>query len=466
MIALRCPDLDQVSNGSLQLEFDVYDVMYVARLVCDLGYITWGKSTISCVEGEWSSPPASCKPLSCGYPPRIERAKVRLQNGTTLWNDEAVYDCEPGYLMVVNDSSARDYARVTCSEQGDWVSTSSIKCVDATQLDGFLSGSARVSINIIYSLLALLIIFSLPLLIFYCCTRRKRNKKKKSSERPARLAEDDLRSEGTVKDSGVGSESSSPRVGVYSVSSGMIIQPATVSPNTLRSLSSGSTFKPFSYSAPSSLPHTGWQGERRLTKTSLPFQFESPVTTVPSVRSSLMEEPVIDEAGYASLITKQDPVYEPLREVGDEVVEEDQSTDHTYDDVPTREHEYANMMFYNEKLANESTQNCSFPDLLEMVTKSKTPSPVVTGKPSCEQEEPHLYAKVDMSRKRSRPSSLESQATVLSESQETVLSAPQTDSYTKTLIEKFNQFLEQSGHCGQLSNDFKNTSDKRLTSQH
>ena len=95
-----------------------------------------------------------------------------------------------------------------------------------------------------------------------------------------------------------------------------IHRPATVSPNTLRSLSSGSTFKPFSYtSQPTSLPFNNWQTtERRPTKSSLPFQFESPILTVPSsVRSSLKEEPMIDEAGYASLVSKQDPVYEPLR---------------------------------------------------------------------------------------------------------------------------------------------------------
>ena len=460
MIALSCPDLSPVTNGSLQLEFDVYDVMYVARVVCDLGFITWGQSTVSCVEGEWSSSPASCRPLSCGLPPRIDKARARLENGTTLWNDEAVYGCDPGYLMVVNDSSARDYARVTCSLQGEWISTSNIKCVDATQLDGFLSDSARVSINIIYSLLALLIIFSLPLLIFFCCNRRKRNKKRKSSSCPGGALREskveEERSEGTGgEDSGVGSDTSSPRVGVYSVSSGMILQPATVSPNTLRSLSSGSTFKPFSStSQPTSLHHTWQTAERRITKSSLPFQFESPILTVPSVRSSLMEEPVIDEAGYASLLSKQDPVYEPLREARQEVEEEEEEErcEHTYDDVPNREHEYANMMFYNEKQKNgDSTTNSSFPDLLEMVTK--TPSPQVESKLSS--QDPHLYAKVDMSRKRSRPSSTESQETVISAS---------NDSYTKTLIEKFNQFLEQNGQ--QVSNDFRNSPDKRLTSQH
>ena len=441
MAARRCPELSPVTNGSLQLEFDVYDVEYVARVVCRLGFITWGQSTVSCVEGEWSSSPASCRPLSCGLPPRIDKAKARLENGTTLWNDEAVYGCDPGYLMVVNDSSARDYARVTCSIQGEWVSTSNIKCVDATQLDGFLSDSARVSINIIYSLLALLIIFSLPLLIFYCWSRRRRTKKKKPSPPPGGVvrdskSEEEVRSETGGLDSGVGSDSSSPRVGVYSVSSGMIIQPATVSPNTLRSLSSGSTFKPFSYTS---------------QPTSLPFQFESPILTVPSsVRSSLKEEPMIDEAGYASLVSKQDPVYEPLREarrdVEEEEEQEEERCEHTYDDVPHREHEYANMMFYNEKLTGDSATNSSFPDLLEMVTK--TPSPMVDSKVSS--EAPHLYAKVDMSRKRSRPSSTESQETVLCAS---------NDSYTKTLIEKFNQFLEQSG---QASHDFRNSTDKRL----
>ena len=435
-------------------------MMYVARLVCDEGFIPWGQSSMSCQEGAWSSPPASCRPLSCGFPPRVEKAKARLENGTTLWNDEAVYDCEPGYLMVVNDSSAQDYARVTCSIQGEWTTTSSIKCVDASQLDGFLSGSARVSINIIYSLLALLIIFSIPLLVFYCCSRRRQNQKKKKSGRD--------RSEKTLKET----DSESPRAGIYSVSAGQILQPATISPSTLRSLSSGSnSFKPFSppgqASQPSSLPYNTWQSpDKRLTKTSLPFQFESPILTAPSTRSTLVvEEPIIDEAGYASLIAKQDPLYEPLRETKGQVEvrkEEEEgssssSTGHTYDDVPIREPEYANMIFYPGQGPS------SYPDLLEMVRRSsKTPSPVLTKEVEEEEEESHshLYAKVDLSRKRSRPSSTESQETVISSA-----AASNSDSYTKTLIEKFNQFLEQSGHVS-VSNNYKNTPDKRLTSQH
>ena len=447
-----------MSNGRLEVETD----RPVARLVCDPGFITWGQATISCQEGVWSSPPASCRPLSCGLPPRVEKAKARLENGTTLWNDEAVYDCEPGYLMVVNDSSARDYARVSCSIQGQWTTTSSIKCVDASQLDGFLSGSAKVSINIIYSLLALLIIFSIPLLVFYCCSRRRQTKKTSSPRE---------RSEKSVKESGGGvSESqSSPRAGIYSVSSGQILQPATVSPSTLRSLSSRSnSFKPFSYSSqpsqPSSLPYSTWQtADKRLTKTSLPFQFESPILSVPSTRSStlVLEEPIIDEAGYASLINKQDPLYEPLRETMGEVEgrkeeEEEVSTTHTYDDVPIREPEYANLMF-------QPAGQSSFPDLLEMVRRSssQTPSPGLASHQGEEEETvSHLYAKVDLSRKRSRPSSTESQETVLSSA-----AASNSDSYTKTLIEKFNQFLEQSGHVA-VTNNYKNTPDKRLTSQH
>ena len=439
------------------MEFGDYSVSYVARVLCDKGFITWGQSTISCQEGVWSSTPASCRPLSCGFPPRVEKAKARLENGTTLWNDEAVYDCEPGHLMVVNDSSAQDYARVTCSIQGEWTTTSSIKCVDASQLDGFLSGSAKVSINIIYSLLALLIIFSLPLLVFYCCSRRKQNKKRE------RRGEEE-RGEKSLKESGgLSDSSSSPRAGIYSVSSGQILQPATVSPSTLRSLSSGSnTFKPAS-SQPSSLPYTTWQTpDKRLTKTSLPFQFESPILTAPaaSTRSTLvLEEPIIDEAGYASLITKQDPLYEPLRETLGEVEsrkedEDEVSTSHTYDDVPVREPEYANMMFYTDTETAQPGGHSSYPDLLEMVRRSsKTSSPAV-------ETHSDLYAKVDLSRKRSRPSSTESQETVLSSA-----AASNSDSYTKTLIEKFNQFLEQSGHVS-VSNNYKNTPDKRLTSQH
>ena len=321
--------------------------------------------------------------------------------------------------------------------------------MDASQLGGYLSGTARISINIIYCLLALLIILSVPLLVYYCCNKNCQLKKKKKKKAAAMMITGIKDEEEAGHDSGVSSTSSSlpsPKVGVYSVSSGKILAPATVSPNTLRSLSTSSnTFKPFSYTQPNSMPHNNWpKKERNATRTaSLQFHFDSPM--MEDVHCSTpRSEPLIDEAGYASLIIKQeDPVYEPVRESLEDVTMTPEGImDNMYDDVPSSrssssvtpgEHNYANLS-YEEPVMTESA---SYPDLVQMVQvqtkQSETDLRRASDVSSSGSHLDNLYAKVDLTRKRSRPNS--------SDSEETVVQNTKKNSYTKQLIEKFNQFL-------------------------
>ena len=344
--------------------------------------------------------------------------------------------------------SAQKSSVSVCSDSGDWSKPGHIKCVDASQLGGggYLSDSARISINIIYCLLALLIIMSVPLLLFYCCGRKcKKQTRNKSSS--SQQPEDDQMSLKTVNyDSGVSSGSSlaltsSPKVGIYSVSSGKVIQPATVSPNTLRSLSSVSanTFKPFSYTAqppqPSSLPFNNWpRKERNVTRSSLQIQFDSPCTTLTHDTNEPKQEPIIDEAGYASLIIKHDPVYEPVQDLNESKEDSSVISNNLYDDVPAgRDHNYANLTY---PVTVESS--ASFPDLLQMVTTTKSNDQERDSSDSVD----NLYAKVDLSRKRSRPNSCESG--------DVSVTKRSLDSYTKTLIEKFNLFLEQDDRSNQF----------------
>jgi len=442
---------------------------------CALGYVIWGQAKLYCDNGRWSSEIPTCSPLTCGSPPRVSHSSARLENGSTLWKDVAVYSCDPGYLMVVNTSSdpvAQDYASITCHMDGEWSTQAPFTCVNATHLGGAWFGSAHLSINIIYCLLALLIALSIPLIFLHCCGKRVCKKRHKSdplqniiwcqSTEHSSSGYDDL----TPGDSGsmirgqeidtsscLQSTRQSPKIGIYSVSSGVVLQPATVSPNTLRSLSSTSnTFKPFSYMAETtSMPYTTWQKvdkRQMVPRTSLPFQFDSPMQVVSEPPAK--EEPIIDECGYASLIIKKDPLYEPIQEVK----EPPALPPHTYDDVPrtTSIHEYANMaaiknMEKEPSCKSEQGSTASFPDLLEMVTKSKTPSPLVNTKPGTNQQDhpdntdvSRLYAKVDLSRKRSRPNSDASAETVVPNQKENL------DSYTKTLIDRFNSFLESEGH--------------------
>ena len=104
-------------------------------------------------------------------------------------------------------------------------------------------------------------------------------------------------------------------------------------------------------------------------------------------------EPKIDESGYATLIIKPDPTREPFYEQVPSGVLVEHAT---YDDVPRRYsmHEYMNSSAALGREEEVSEQD-SFPDLLEMVTKSKTPSPVVQTRMSPDNTDVgQLYAKV------------------------------------------------------------------------
>ena len=360
------------------------------------------------------------------------------------------------FIDFVSIFSAQQHALSVCSEEGVWLQNFDIKCVDASQLGGYLSGTARISINIIYCLLALLIIMSVPLLVYYCCGRNchlKRKKKEKAATMMITGTKDD-KEDDAGHDSGVssgGSSLPSPKVGIYSVSSGKILAPATVSPNTLRSLSTSSnTFKPFSYtSQPNSLPYSNWpKKERNATRTSLQFHFDSPM--MEDVHCSTpRSEPVIDEAGYASLIIKtEDPVYEPVRETEDDVtMTPGGNMDNMYDDVPSArsssvtlgEHNYANLSYEEPgetTVTSEPGPSASYPDLVQMVqTKQPGGQSESELRSSSGVSLDNLYAKVDLTRKRSRPNSSDSEETVVQNTRNGL------DSYTKQLIEKFNQFL-------------------------
>ena len=109
-----------------------------------------------------------------------------------------------------------------CSDDGEWSRAADIRCVDASRLGGgWLAGPARVSINIIYCLLALLILMSLPLLVFYCCARTRRSKGAEQGAGQGAEQEGEKAAPSPVSPS-------SPQAGVYSVSSGCVLQPATV----------------------------------------------------------------------------------------------------------------------------------------------------------------------------------------------------------------------------------------------
>ena len=63
-------------------------------------------------------------------------------------------------------------AAAVCLSSGSWGPTHHLTCVDASQLGQGWLESASLSINIIYILLALLTVLTVPLLLLHCCGRR------------------------------------------------------------------------------------------------------------------------------------------------------------------------------------------------------------------------------------------------------------------------------------------------------
>ena len=132
-----------------------------------------------------------------------------------------------------------------CLSSGSWGPTHHLACVDASQLGKGWMESASLSINIIYILLALLTVLTVPLLLLHCCGRRlcsscprwlsisRTLSSNHFTREPKKQPEEAIWSPGG--DPGSPPSPSSPLPssnpsgsGLYSVSSGLVIQPATV----------------------------------------------------------------------------------------------------------------------------------------------------------------------------------------------------------------------------------------------
>ena len=146
-----------------------------ALYTCAPGTVLWG-GALTCTEGRWGGALPSCSPLSCGAPPPLAHATHTSSNSSFLVGQEVVYTCTMGFLMVVNSSTspvAREQAVAECGEEGEWSATAHLSCVDASHLGSSTwIATASLSINIIYILLALLTLLTLPLLLLHCCGHR------------------------------------------------------------------------------------------------------------------------------------------------------------------------------------------------------------------------------------------------------------------------------------------------------
>ena len=211
---------------------------------------------------------------------------------------------------------------VECSDTGDWYSKMNFTCVDAGQLTTTWGGSASLSINIIYCLLALLIALMVPLTLIHCWGKKCRHKKNSKIEIEESLPPGFIGSEfqnSTILHSDeldsrtiAGMGNPSPKIGVYNVKSGSVIHPATVNPHVLRSYSSASSFKPIQVTAPQpfSLPGATWNHSTPRTGRPLNISLDNTLGESGISEGSDKPAPEVDESGYATLILKDEPYYE------------------------------------------------------------------------------------------------------------------------------------------------------------
>lgn len=164
-----CPAPPRVEGAQVEM------VGRRALYTCATGTVLWG-AALTCTEGRWRGAPPTCSPLSCGPPPAVAHATHSSSNSSFLVGEEVVYTCSLGFLMVVNSSTspvAREQAVAGCGEEGEWSDTAHLSCVDASHLGSSTwIATASLSINIIYILLALLTLLTLPLLLLHCCGHR------------------------------------------------------------------------------------------------------------------------------------------------------------------------------------------------------------------------------------------------------------------------------------------------------
>ena len=220
-----------------------------------------------------------------------------------------------------------------CSETGDWDYKMNFTCVDAGQLTTAWGGSASLSINIIYCLLALLIALMVPLTLIHCwgkkCRHKKTTKMDENDTAPPGFNGNDFQNNTILYPDELDSRNftglgnPSPKIGVYNVKSGSVIHPATVNPNVLRSYSSASSFKPIQVNPPQPFSLPSWNhstptleaAERARVNASRPICINLDNSADGAGLSAnedgdLSDKPDVDDSGYATLILKEEPYYE------------------------------------------------------------------------------------------------------------------------------------------------------------
>ncbi|XP_071750190.1 uncharacterized protein [Lepeophtheirus salmonis] len=191
-IEVQCDHPSSVKDGFIEVSNfkGKYVFGSLATYHCNPGYILWGNASRLCSEeGEWTGYSPTCKPITCGQPPKVHNARFNLVNGSTSWQSITHYICKPGFKMIYENKNVTHVSSF-CSENGIWNPVSfacvydpvgSLNLKKARSLGewanmglGFTSndGSVNVGTIAIISVLSILIILVIIVVVIFFTHRR------------------------------------------------------------------------------------------------------------------------------------------------------------------------------------------------------------------------------------------------------------------------------------------------------
>nr|XP_046187446.1 beta-2-glycoprotein 1-like isoform X1 [Oncorhynchus gorbuscha] len=121
-------------------DMEFVDIVYqsVINYTCHEGYTLQGASTIECLyDGQWSDPPPTCTPVTCGLPPIPKYGKMvydsKFTGKTIVFGFGGTYECFPPLVLIGNE-------RGSCSTDGNWTEPPECKLVTCSAPTGINNG--------------------------------------------------------------------------------------------------------------------------------------------------------------------------------------------------------------------------------------------------------------------------------------------------------------------------------------
>ncbi|XP_032898125.1 C4b-binding protein alpha chain-like [Amblyraja radiata] len=117
---VTCSEAPAISNGSVSGRGDseFWEYGMTAKYSCKLGFSLIGPAEVTCkADGQWSSPPPSCRAGVCGNLPSLENGSPRDEHISQAFpvGSNVTYRCNPGFTLKEGTSP-----KITCNSDLTW----------------------------------------------------------------------------------------------------------------------------------------------------------------------------------------------------------------------------------------------------------------------------------------------------------------------------------------------------------